>query len=64
MADSQTPGNEPLVDDEDVKAREREKLDIGDDHPADRDIRRRHPDQGGELDVGDPHPAERDASSQ
>jgi hypothetical protein len=54
MTDSQTPRDQPLVDEEDVKAREREKLDIGDDHPQDRDIRRheRNPDE--ELDVGDP----------
>jgi hypothetical protein len=40
MADSQTSRDEPgtpLVSEEDVKAREREKLDIGDSHPEDRD---------------------------
>jgi len=50
------------VSESDVKAREREKLDIGDAHPEDRDIRpgkdERDP---GDLDVGDPHPADRDA---
>lgn len=62
MADSQTPGKEPLVNEDDVKAREREKLDIGDDHPEDRDIGSRHREQGDELDVGDPHPAGRDTA--
>ena len=60
MADSETPREAPSVNEDDVKAREREKLDIGDDHPADRDIRPRHREQGDELDVGDPHPADRD----
>jgi len=31
------PPTDPVVNEDDVKAREREKLDIGDDHPADRD---------------------------
>jgi hypothetical protein len=64
MTDSQeqSEGARATVDDSEVKAREREKLDIGDSHPEDRDIRpgkdKRDPD---ELDVGDPHPADRDA---
>jgi hypothetical protein len=64
MTDShqQSEGARPTVSESDVKAREREKLDIGDSHPEDRDIRpdseKRDPD---ELDVGDPHPADRDA---
>jgi hypothetical protein len=64
MSDSQQPseGARPTVSESDVKAREREKLDIGDSHPEDRDIRpgkdKRDPD---ELDLGDPHPADRDA---
>ena len=62
MADSNTPDKDPLVNEEDVKAREREKLDIGDDHPEDRDIRPRHREQGDDLDVGDPHPAGRDTA--
>ena len=62
MADSETPDKDPLVNEEDVKAREREKLDIGDDHPQDRDIRPRHREQGDDLDVGDPHPAGRDTA--
>jgi hypothetical protein len=51
------------VPESDVKARERAKLDIGDDHPADRDIRPR-PRKRDEnaLDVGDPHPADRDVT--
>ena len=64
MTDSHTPDGEreePLVDEEDVKAREREKLDIGDSHPEDRDIRPRdRARQGEELDIGDPHPEDRD----
>jgi hypothetical protein len=62
MTDSQTPRDQPLVDEEDVKAREREKLDIGDDHPQDRDIRGYERKPGEELDVGDPHPADRDTA--
>ena len=62
MADSETPREEPLVSEDDVKAREREKLDIGDDHPEDRDIRPRDRKQGEDLDVGDPHPAGRDTA--
>ena len=62
MADSETPGKDPLVNEVDVKAREREKLDIGDDLPKDRDIRPRHREQGDDLDVGDPHPAGRDTA--
>ena len=64
MTDShqQRDGGRPTVSESDVKAREREKLDIGDSHPEDRDIRpgkdKRDP---GDLDVGDPHPADRDA---
>jgi hypothetical protein len=62
MADSETPREAPRSDEDDVEAREREKLDIGDDHPEDRDIRPRHREQGDELDVGDPHPADRDTA--
>jgi hypothetical protein len=62
MPDSETPPEEPIVDEDAVKAREREKLDIGDDHPEDRDIRPRTREQADELDVGDPHPAARDTS--
>jgi hypothetical protein len=50
----------PVVNDDDVKAREREKLDIGDSHPEDRDIRPKPTRQAEGRDVGDPHPAERD----
>jgi len=61
-SDQQREGGRPTVSESDVKAREREKLDIGDAHPEDRDIRpgkdERDP---GDLDVGDPHPADRDA---
>ena len=56
------PPTDPVVNEDDVKAREREKLDVGDDHPADRDIRPRHSEQGDGLDVGDPHPADRDTA--
>jgi hypothetical protein len=56
MSDSETQRGD------DVKAREREKLDIGDDHPEDRDIRPRHREQADGLDVGDPHPAGRDTA--
>jgi hypothetical protein len=62
MTDSDTPHAEPLVNEDDVKAREREKLDIGDDLPADHDIRPRDREQGEDLDVGDPHPADRDTA--
>jgi hypothetical protein len=62
MADSRTPHEDPLVNEDDVKAREREKRDIGDDHPEDRDIRPRDREQADELDVGDPHPAGRDTA--
>jgi hypothetical protein len=66
MADSQTsrerPGT-PLVSEDDVKAREREKLDIGGSHPEDRKIRPRPARQGEGLDVGDPHPEKRDGES-
>ena len=58
MTDSQ---DTPAVDEDDVKAREREKLDIGDSHPEDRDLRPKPERQGEGLDVGDPHPEERDA---
>jgi hypothetical protein len=47
------------IEDE-VEQREREKLDIGDDRPQDRDIRPRERHQGDGVDVGDPHPADRD----
>jgi hypothetical protein len=63
MAESQTSRDEsgtPLVSEDDVKARERDKLDIGDSHPEDRDIRPRPTRQGEGLDVGDPHPEKRD----
>ena len=43
-----------------MKEREQEKLDIGDAHPEDRDIRPKRTRQGDGLDVGDPHPADRD----
>lgn len=65
MADSHTTSKEaeaPLVDEDDVKAREREKLDIGDSQPEDRDIRPKPTRQGDELDVGDPHPEKRDTA--
>jgi hypothetical protein len=48
------------VDEDDVKAREQDKLDIGDSRPQDRDIRPKPRKQGEDLDVGDPHPADRD----
>lgn len=54
MADSQAHQNDPGEDD--VKAREREKLDIGDSRPQDRDIAPKKSRQGEGLDVGDPHP--------
>jgi hypothetical protein len=60
MTDSPEPKT-GVVNDDDVKAREREKLDIGDSRPQDRDIRPRTEHQGDDLDVGDPHPADRDA---
>lgn len=62
MTDSHAPKTDPVVNEDDVKAREREKLDIGDDHPEDRDIRPRRREQGDELDVGDPHPAGHDTA--
>ena len=57
-----TPNDPPPTasTEDDVKEREQEKLDIGDSHPADRDIRPKPTRQGDGLDVGDPHPAERD----
>lgn len=65
MTDSQTPqdgSGEPLVNEDDVKAREREKLDIGDSHPEDRDIRPEEEKRDGdELDLGDPHPEKRES---
>jgi hypothetical protein len=45
---------------DEVKEREQEKLDIGDSHPEDRDIRPKPTHQGDDLDVGDPYPADRD----
>jgi hypothetical protein len=60
MREPDTPPDASIVDEDDIKRREREKLDIGDDHPQDRDIRPRDKEQGDELDVGDPHPADRD----
>jgi hypothetical protein len=57
MSDSETQRGD------DVKAREREKLDIGDSHPEDTKI---GPDKHGrdedELDLGDPHPADPDVT--
>ena len=62
MSNSPTPENDrAAAPRDDVEAREREKLDIGDSHPEDREIGpepRKH--QGDELDIGDPHPADRD----
>jgi hypothetical protein len=53
----------PTVPESDVKARERAKLDIGDDRPQDRDIRPRPRERDeNELDLGDPHPADRDVT--
>jgi hypothetical protein len=53
----------PPQREDDVKAREREKLDIGDSHPEDTKI---GPDKRGrdedELDLGDPHPADPDVT--
>jgi hypothetical protein len=62
MTDSHEPtrGDSPVVDEDDVRARERDKLDIGDSHPEDRDIRPKPTRQGDGLDVGDPHPETRD----
>jgi hypothetical protein len=62
MSDSRTSRDEPrpTVPESDVKARERAKLDIGDSHPEDRDIRPDPSEDERELDVGDPHPADRD----
>jgi hypothetical protein len=63
MAESQTSRDQsdtPLVDEDEVKARERDKLDIGDPHPEDRDIRPKPTRQAEGLDVGDPHPERRD----
>jgi hypothetical protein len=62
MTESQTPRDASIVNEDDVKRREQEKLDIGDDHPQDRDIRPRDREQGDDLDVGDPHPADRDTA--
>ena len=66
MSDSDTSREHeprPTVPESDVKARERAKLDIGDDHPADRDIRPRPRKRDEDaLDVGDPHPADRDVT--
>jgi hypothetical protein len=58
MPESRAPSDDdaPVVDEDDVKAREAEKLDIGDSHPADRGIRPKPTRQGDGLDVGDPHP--------
>ena len=63
MHESQAPRDASIVNEDDVERREQEKLDIGDDHPADRDIRPRDRKQGDELDVGDPHPADRDSGN-
>jgi hypothetical protein len=60
MTDSREPKTR-VVDEDEVEAREREKLDIGDSHPEDRDIKPRRERQGDGLDLGDPHPADRDA---
>ena len=59
MTDSQ----QPIVNEDDVKAREREKLDIGDSRPADPDIRPKPKRQAEGLDVGDPHPEQRDTDA-
>jgi hypothetical protein len=53
----------PIVDENDVKARERDKLDIGDSHPADPDIRPKPKRQADDLDVGDPHPEKPDTDA-
>ena len=58
MADTRAEQNHSNEDE--VKAREREKLDIGDSHPQDRDIAPRHDRQGEKLDVGDSHPERAD----
>jgi hypothetical protein len=63
MTDSPEESGTPLVSEDDVKAREREKLDIGDSHPEDRDIRPRPTRQAEGRDVGDPHPEERDTEA-
>ncbi|HEY3613464.1 MAG TPA: hypothetical protein VGK92_07155 [Gaiellales bacterium] len=62
MTDSRASSEtaDPIVDEDDVKARERDKLDIGDSHPEDRDIKPKPTAQGDGLDVGDPHPEQRD----
>jgi hypothetical protein len=62
MTESQNPPDAPIVDEDAVERREREKLDIGDDHPESRDIGPHDRKQGDELDVGDPHPAGRDTA--
>jgi hypothetical protein len=59
MADSP----EPIVDEDDAKAHERDKLDIGDSRPADPDIRQKPKRQADELDVGDPHPEKPDTDA-
>jgi hypothetical protein len=51
------------VDEDEVKDRERDKLDIGDSHPEDRDIRPKPTRQAEGLDVGDPHPEKRDTDA-
>jgi hypothetical protein len=66
MTDSHAPEDDtrtPVVDEDDVKARERDKLDIGDSHPEDRDIRPKPTRQADGLDVGDSHPEKRDTES-
>jgi hypothetical protein len=64
MSDSQESRARPRgVDEDDVKAREREKLDIGDSHPEERDIAPEPARQGDGLDVGYPHPEKRDTES-
>ncbi len=59
MTDSQ----QPIVDEDDVKARERDDLDIGDSHPADPDIRPKPRRQAEGLDVGDLHPEKPDTDA-
>lgn len=61
-ASKDDPGT-PVVDEDDVKARERDKLDIGDSHPEDRDIRPKPTHQADGLDVGNPHAEKRDTEA-
>lgn len=66
MTDSHRSREEPsrpVVDEDDVEDRERDKLDIGDSHPEDRDIRPKPTRQAEGLDVGDPHPEKHDTDA-